>query len=577
MATFEFPNRPVSRPHVSVSIDASGIGGSTDGSAKPLALIGSASGGDPDVVYMFTSYLQAKQVLRSGDLLDAMEMAWNPGPDQVGAGPIYVNRVENATPATGTSEGITFTSKLFGLNANSIHVFMEDNGLTGAKDITVVFGPDNYRQKYSGLGNMFTVQYTGEAAASFVEVTKNATTGLAESLVIKSGADEATATVARTYDLTNGSYPKMSNLITDINNIPGYSATFVPYGSNKDIDSIYLDAVTSQDIKTAPYMLTALGGDIVNQIKWDAYVSATYDPAVGITDNFSLDLTGGTNGEVPLTWADKLGKFATEDVYYITPLTSDEAIHAEVSQFVNDQSENGHAMRAIVGGGVKETMSELFSRQATLRNQRVSLVGVSGSYTFSDGRQVDIPAYMIAAEIAGLRSGLGVAEPVTFKYINLTGLDTYYTSPQLDTLNQAGILTVEYVRNRSITGYRVVSDVTTFNDPAEPVMNNAATGELTDFLMSDLRYTLENTFVGTKLHLNSASLIKNRVQSFLDEAMRDPDSMVVDYVPDDVKVIISNNRANISFVVQPAVGLDYIQVSGVYVPFTSTADGTTTA
>lgn len=577
MAIFEYPRKPVSRPHVQVSVDDSALGGAINGSLKPLALIGKASGGDPSQVYKFTSYTQAKRILRSGNLLDAMELAWNPSPNQVGAGAIYAVRVGTATQSTATdgAGALTFTSKLFGIAANGITATLIDSAIPSAKKLTVSMG-STYNQVYDNLGNIFTVKYTGADAYAALTITHDVN-GLATTFEIKTGADSGTATTDVSFDLGTG---LISDLVANISNREDYTASFVAYG-NKDMATQYLDAVADQTIKSVDLVVTAVGQDIVNQLQWDDYVSVVYDPTKTIPSTagagITYSLSGATEADPTGSWSEWISLLANEDVYYAVPLTSDASVHAEITQFVTDQNENGHSMRAIVGGGVKETINQLMARQAAIRNQRTSLVGTSGTYTFSDGRIASLPGYMIAAEIGGLRSGLGVAEPITFKYLKLTSLDTYYTSDQLDTLNENGILAIEYVRNRSTTGFRIVSDVTTFNDQTEPVMNNAATGELTDFLMSDLRYVLENEFIGTKLHLNSASLLKNRVQSFLDQAKLDPNSMVVDYVPDDVKVIINGNQAAISFVVQPAVGLDLIEVSGTYQPFTSSSDNTTTA
>ena len=45
MAVEPFPRRPITRPHASIEVDTSGIGGSAGSSEKVLCLIGSAEGG----------------------------------------------------------------------------------------------------------------------------------------------------------------------------------------------------------------------------------------------------------------------------------------------------------------------------------------------------------------------------------------------------------------------------------------------------------------------------------------------------------------------------------------------------
>ncbi|MCC9083655.1 hypothetical protein LOS22_14535 [Enterococcus faecium] len=124
---------------------------------------------------------------------------------------------------------------------------------------------------------------------------------------------------------------------------------------------------------------------------------------------------------------------------------------------------------------------------------------------------------MMASQIAGIASGLEIGEAITFKHFTVTSVDRIYESSQLDMLNDSGVIAVEYVRNRSLTAFRIVQDVTTYNDKTDPVKNEMSVGEANDFLVSELKIELDNNFIGTKVVDTSASLIKNFIQSFLDK------------------------------------------------------------
>ncbi|MDU0946534.1 MAG: hypothetical protein E7A65_09075, partial [Anaerococcus vaginalis] len=76
-----FPRRPITRPHATIEVDSSGIGGSASASEKTLMLIGKAEGGEPNQVYKLRNYSQAKRTFRSGELLDAIELAWGSNPN----------------------------------------------------------------------------------------------------------------------------------------------------------------------------------------------------------------------------------------------------------------------------------------------------------------------------------------------------------------------------------------------------------------------------------------------------------------------------------------------------------------
>src|SRR5699024_9303932 len=100
MAIERFPQKPVERPTTTIVSDTSAISGASTGSDKILMLIGEAEGGQPNQVYRVRNYIQAKKIFRGGELLDAMELAWNPANETQGAGDILAMRVENATNAT---------------------------------------------------------------------------------------------------------------------------------------------------------------------------------------------------------------------------------------------------------------------------------------------------------------------------------------------------------------------------------------------------------------------------------------------------------------------------------------------
>lgn len=293
----------------------------------------------------------------------------------------------------------------------------------------------------------------------------------------------------------------------------------------------------------------------------DAEVTAS--ASVKTIEPFSLTkLAGGTNGEPPASWAHKLEKFAHEGGYYVVPLSDKQSVHAEVAHFVKERSDSGEPMRAIVGGGINESKEQLFGRQSTLSNPRVALIANSGTFPMDDGRQLKAPAYMTASAIGGLVSGLDIGESITFKHIRISSLDAIYDSTDLDQLNENGIITIEFVRNRTSTNFRLVDDVTTFNDKSDPVKHEMAVGEANDFLVSELKVQLDDNFIGTRTINTSASVIKDFIQSYLDRKKRDNE--IQDFPAEDVQVIVEGNEARISLTIYPIRSLKKISVSLVY-------------
>ncbi|AHL19314.1 tail sheath protein [Listeria phage LP-083-2] len=555
MAIEIYPRKPVSRPHTEISVDTSGIGGSSSGSEKILCLVGSATGGKPNAVYKVRNYSQAKSVFRSGELLDAIERAWNPG-EGAGAGDILAMRVEEAKEATFEAEGVKVSSTIYGADANDIQVALEDNTITGTKRLSIVFAKERVNQVYDNLGNIFSIKYKGTEASATFTVAVDPVTFKATKLTLKAGDK-----TVKEYDLGSGAYAETNVLISDINNLPDFEAKFFPIG-DKNLTTDNFDAQIDVDIKTKEAYVKAVGGDIEKQTAYNGYVDFEFDRSKEIA-NFPLTkLTGGDNGTIPESWADKFSYFANEGGYYLVPLTSKQAVHAEALQFVRDCSYNGNPMRVFVGGGIGESMEQLFTRAIGLQNERAGLIGFSGTVKMDDGRSLKMPGYMFAAQVAGLTCGLEIGEAITFKNIAIETLDTIYEGSQLDQLNESGIITAEFVRNRAVTNFRIVDDVTTFNDKTDPVKSEIGVGEANDFLVSELKISLDNEYIGTKIIDTSASLVKNFVQSFLDRKKLAKE--IQDYSPEEVQVVIEGDVARISLTVFPIRSMKKIEVSLVY-------------
>jgi len=552
------------RPRTEIFLDASSLGAANSRSEKPLVLIGSANGGEPNVPHVISNFAQARDLFRGGELLDAIEMAWNPSPNISGAGKIVAIRSDQATQAKLTQGALTFTSKLYGVDANSIQVEMTNNALTSSKRVSVYFTKERYEKVYDNIGNIFTVRYTGTSAVATVEVQVDSTSKLATKLVLKAGADAGSATAVRTYELGEGVYEDVHVLVNDINNLPDFEAKMIVLGGNKNIQTQYLDVLASTDIKAKDATVKAVGADLETQMANDTYVEVSVDRTQAVPATIALtSLSGAETEPAPASWASLFEAISGLDAYYITPLTSDAAIHGELSQFLRDESNAGMHLRGIVGGGLGESEDELRSRQMNLRNSRVGVVGDSGTRRMADGRVYNFPAYMYAALVAGIASGLEVGEPLTYKKVNIEALDRKFTGDQLDQLNNSGVIMTEFVRTRTSSHFRIVSDPTTYNVTTEPVQNRISLGEVSDFLTTELREVLDNEFIGTRIRSTSASIIKNRVESFLDQQKK-VNGLIVDYSPDDVQVVISGNTARINLTVQPSQGLDFINVYITY-------------
>lgn len=561
MAKIQYPYYKRQRPNTTINVDDSALGAVAGDSDKNIIIVGSSEGGEPHTLYELTSFPQARGIFKGGELLDAIELAWSPSDTLQGAGRIFAMRADEATQAKLDKDPIIIESIQYGDIANKITVELTDNAITSTKRLRVRDTATNDSEVFDNLGNIFVISYKGSEALSTATIKDNV-------LTLKTGATVETLTTQLTYDLASPSFELVSQLITDISSREDFEASFVPYG-DKNINSVDLDPIDGVDLLGAGTTLTGLIGDLIKQSSNSQYVNISRKEgsvATTVTNFSQVALSGGSKGSVPASWANLFQEIANDDApltYYLVPVSPLESIHAEASSFVNEQSNAGYAMRAIVGGALGETYSQTISRQVTLYNGRVSLVGFDATVRMADGRIVLQPAYMLASMVAGLSSGLPVGEPITYKQLRIASLGRPYTSEQLDQLHLNGVVACEKVRNLSTSStFRIVSDVTTYNVETDATKYEMSLGEETDYLVMELRESLDNTFVGVRMTAIGASTIKTHIQSFL--LRKQLSGQIVAFDPANISVVIIKNRAEISFVVSPAVGLSYINASMIY-------------
>ena len=601
MAITRFPVNVKQRPSTTIQVNTDALTGNSSDSDKELMLIGQADGGQPGVVYEIKNYAIAKQVFRSGDLLDAIEVAFNPSDSGYTAGTILAQRVGSAKQASLVDNGLNIVSQQYAKDANQVQVAIRKNTLTNAYDLQVVSQPDKYNTTYASIGTLFTVSYDGADKYASIEIdtddtpaapgavtatptdsgatvtdTGNETTvaddhtGQAVNLILKAGDAKDSAAIAGQFQLGTGLYTTVGQLVSDINTIDGFSAEYFA-GSNKtQVQTKYIDAMPETQLPQADpdatndgIAVTSLGGDIISVIQYDSAISATYDPAKGEPDVLPLTaLAGGSDGDIPTTWAEEIANFTDEAGYYLVPLTDSEAIHAEAVAFADDRSNNGNPTRVILGGGTNETLKQATVRASQLRSKRAMLIANSGTRLMNDGTTKSLPAYEIAAMIGGLASGLPVGESIMNNSLDLVNIDQKFTSDELDLLDIQGVVALEYVRNRANLIFRVTDDITTYADTSDPIAGIQSAGEASDFFVVDLRDMLDSTFLGQRITVGAAAEIKTAIISFL--TSEQSIGTIMDFDESQISVTINGNEANISLVIVPALVLRKIMVNVIY-------------
>lgn len=612
MAIYVYPsNQNDNIPGISVTINTDSFTGSSSNSEKPLMIIGEADDGIPQTVRTFSSYTQAKQELRGGELLKALELAWQPDADGTYyAGNIMAMRSQPATQASLKEGTLTFTSKLYSEKANNILVSLQPNRINNTQRLVISFPEDGVTNTYDNLGNIFSLSYDGnERYASYkIETDEN---GFASLLTLSAGDSTSTAEPIQKFLLGDNSlYSKTNSLINSINQVAGFHATRFSDG-NKNVYTKFYHKVDETQLNATPnrQYVYAIEGDILNTVgDYNSYVSIGYVPegtpedptniketsisdGVHITldsmavttpvDNFETTaLSGASVGVSPDSWTSLFNQFTDSYDnngylgYYLIPLTDDAAIQAEATAFANTQARIGNAMRVIAGAGISEPKQQLISRSLELDDARANLVGNSAMVKMSDGTTQDMPGYMLAAMVGGLASGIDIGDSITNKPLNLVSLDQNFTTDDINELTGSGVVTIKYLQNRSSSSFRIVDDVTTSTKVDEPLEHEMAIGESSDFLVAGIREKLD-PFIGSKINTAYASTLSSYVLEYLSDVKTE--GIIMDYDSSSVAVTIVGSTANISATVYPDRTLKKMDIALQYNTETLTSSNTSIA
>lgn len=558
-----FNGRHIIQPSAAAMVNANALNTVGSVAQKKIALIGSSDGGQPQTVLTFSNPADAAAVLKGGDLLKAATLAWAPSGDGVGAGDISFIRVENALQSSLVQGSMTLTSLDWGANNNNIQAKLEAGTAANSRKLTIYNWQTNVTEVYDNVGPIFTVQYTGvgvgtPAATATMTIITDSTSGLATSLSIS-----LAGTVAMTYTLGNGQWQDVNAIVADINNHAGFSAAMVTYG-NKNINSNQLDAVVSQDIKAAVYTVTALKGDTVYQTRFSQLAKVTFTATGTYPTNFPYTyFSGGSNGTSPASWANLVDKFYGEGVYLITPLTSDDAIQAEVQTFVENQSTYERSeMIGIYGGALGMTVDDAVAQALTFNSSRAVVAFPGITRAVAEGDTETLAPYFTAAMIAGRIAGKDVGDPITLDYLNLIGLETTLKSNDVDRLIQAGVTAIEFVLTSGTKGYRIAQGVTTYQSDSNPNYREISMRMVSDELSAELVEMLEDKFAGGKGTVSSIALIKNQTQSWLDQ--KKAQQIIVDYDPNSVTVVLNGDVVSVNYACIPVGAINYILITATY-------------
>lgn len=548
--------------------------------AKILAIIGECTGGEPGAVQFFSEPTSARKVLKSGELLKACEKAWNPvsktkdGVKLGGANIIACIRSNKATKSSyevkkqneDDKAQLKFQSKDWG--ENTAHQIKLQNGtLNGTKKLVIFDQVNETYETIDNIGNLFTIDYKGTQA--YAELTIKTESDGFMYFSTKVGAEKGSAVEDIKIKLDPVKLKSIKALILELQSYENYvvnaSATY-----NAKLKVTDLDFVTEVPIKTSEntaYRVTAIYADMKSKLEAVSQLVelVEYDKTKGEIANFDyVTLSGGTKGVSPSSWIPYFDALSNYDVFYIVPLTSDIAIHAELASHINEMSGNlGRERRGVVGGENDETILETISRARDLASDRIQVVH-GGFYDYNNLNELQLyPPYILAAQHAGRAAFLEDGEPATHDVYRMSAPEYKLERNEITQLLQGGCLAFEFVlgkNNVSQSYVRLVQDLTTDTTSTNTVHTERATGALADSINKELREALDDLLTGKRTSPSDLTSAKNKVISIL--ANRKRKGHIIDYK--DVYITKSGTVTEVDYSVAPAEPNNFTLITAHY-------------
>lgn len=533
--------------------------------SNALAVLGPSTGGQPNVPLTFGSPSDALAVLKGGDLLTAVQKAFNPSNQTGGPASVTAIRVNPAVQSAlilydaGSAAAINLVSADYGQATAAINVSVAA-GSTSGKLVTVQAGQAYYTQD-NITRTLLQVQYSGGQASA--TMTVNGT-----NLILSAPSGTPVATLSLT------TYPTVQALVSAISAVTGFAASV--QGGNGALASTGFDFVTAVDVKTAPYNALAVLQAVIDWFNSGSQplVTATRAANAGLppANIATTYLTGGTDGTITNTqWSNAYTALQNVDVQWVCAASASASIHAMNDTHCQFMSSVGQSeRRGIVGMALGSTDVAALAEALSLNSDRTGLVHI-GMYDYDlNGNLTLYPAYITAAMIAGGFAGSPPGTPMTNKSLTVRGFERILQVPtQTDPLILGGVLPV----TKTASGYKVVKSISTWqaNDNFNRV--EMSTGAAVDYVSRSVRAALDQYRgqPGSAVLLGqAASTTETALRQLAVPPPTGPGCIVGDATNPAYKNInasLVGDVLAVSFQCSPVIPVNYITVTIYAVPF----------
>ncbi|EDZ0839933.1 hypothetical protein GJ904_17820 [Salmonella enterica] len=575
-----------------------------------VAYVGEADGGKPLEVLSFGTPDEARNVLVSGELCDAVVAAFSPSEETgspltvraVRVNPVQQARIELKSPAL--ASGAPFTAGPFAILKGKRYstedimtkVKVEDSKTAvGLQHITVSgrtkgvaweVKAEDYNRPRVSIEVLTDEVSFNIGYSSITKEIGSATLNLHRSATNAAGNPIA---VSQTIDLTK--YPNIGEVAdylesaVDANGAKGFKVTF----ENEDDRLLPISAFDS-------HLYRDVG---VYPMPWNRYCFEQFITN-NLNDVLELEWVLGTDGEVyehahagmaatdfayltrpqqPVTgdheWQNALALLEAEDVQWVQVVTGNEKYHALALAHVTVCSNVlRRERRSICGTEAGVDDQTAINRAKHLNSKRVSLVHI-GHYAYDANGKLKLrPPYMTAALVAAAFAGVNPGTPLTNKSLHVLGLERKLRNPSdTDKLLKGGVMPIEDTE----TGYKVTQSITTWLGDSKYNNREQSCGVAIDFAIRNVRQAVD-PLRGQKqspiLLSRAISITKGALAELARPEPQGPAVLVGDENSPayrNVTASVEGDVLRIQFEASPAIPNNYILVTMYAVPYSGSA------
>lgn len=457
----------------------------TQSLTPPLLFIGDFFGLAPLTPTTFTLASDAQAAMRGAPSAQYLQFMTNPAPAL--AGVQYVTLI-NAAPNTQSTASIesstgtaliTMTSANYGAASNLLQYSVE-SGTEAGYLLTLYDGYANTSVSGDNLGVPLQIAYTGTATT--VTFTVSGTASGAQNLVVTSPNPGESFTIP----LTGSGYATIGQVAAYLNGTGFYAANVLSHANlpstNLDLaSSVALPALSSGNYSYVN--ATATLGDMLYFLNTYAtgYATGTIVSGTALTTQVTLadvgltHFTGGQN--VPPTNANYASAFNVGlntpawAVFADSNSTAVQALGAQHAQTASSIT-YGQWRRFVTGSSVGDSVA-VTQQNARQLNSIETVYCYPGIYRTDTNTGVNTlyGGLAVAAAVAGIMCGNIIAQPLTNQQLTGNGVEqaggngTYLTVSQINQLQQAGVLCINYPNTNVPT---IISDLTVWQGDNNP-------------------------------------------------------------------------------------------------------------